>query len=126
MLLALAILIAVACCIREDWMRLRAGDSDWDASLARWFCKGAIFPAAAWGIVNLGVSERFPAFIPNLAIAQSSGAPWGGIWVGVAIAGAGFIAISWAAVTYAWMMFAIAQESGDTPEFRKLVTSLGI
>ena len=123
MLLAIAILIAIACALREHWARLGDGDPEWHRLLRRWFLQGAVAPAAAWGLINMGISERFPALVPEIAVAQAANKTWWSPWVGAQIQGAGFIIICWAAVTYVWMIFKLAREVGDTPQFR---TDLGV
>jgi hypothetical protein len=125
-MLALAILIAVACGVREHWSRLRNDDPGWNAVLRRWFVQGVIVPVAAWGITNLGVSSRFPALIPQIAIAQASNQAWFSFWVTALVRGAGLVVICWGAVTYLWMIFVIARDSELADTLRSAVRIVGI
>src|ERR1051326_5536764 len=103
MLLPLAVLIAVGCGVREHWSRLHRDDPAWNALLRKWFLQGAVIPAAAWAIANLGVTARFPALIPRIAIAQGTHQPWASFWMDSVVVGAGFVVICWGSVTYLWM-----------------------
>lgn len=125
MLLAIAILIAIACCVREHWTRLH-NDRQWEGLLRKWFLQGVAAPTVAWGLVNLGISNRFPALVPKLAVAQAANKNWWHLWLGAMINGGAFIIICWAAVTYLWMIFKIAREAGNTREFRSAVMVVGI
>ena len=77
MLLPIAILIAIACCVQEHWNRLGDDDPQWDALLRKWFIQGVAVPFGMWAIINLGVSNHFPALVPNLAIARPRIIPGG-------------------------------------------------
>jgi len=125
-MLPLAILIAVACAVREHWSRLRNDDPEWNALFKKWFLQGAVVPAAAWTLVNLGVFRRFPPLVPKLAIAQNAHDPWLALWIDSTVYGAGFVVICWGAVTYLWMIFTIAREAGESPEFRWALKMIGV
>jgi hypothetical protein len=126
MLLAVAILIAIACCVREHWNRLGDEDPQWEALLRKWFIQGVAVPAGVWAIVNLGISNYFPALVPKIAIAQASNMTWWHHWVGAVVNGSAFTVICWAAITYVWMAFTVARKVGNTPEFRWAVLSVGL
>ena len=126
MLLPIAILIAIACCVREHWNRLGDDDPQWDALLRKWFIQGVAVPFGVWGIINLGISNHFPAMVPKLAIAQAAHNTWWHYWVGAMINGGAFIVICWGAITYLWMIFAIARKAGNSPELRMAVVTVGI
>lgn len=126
MLLAIAILIAVGCAVREHWNRLGNDDPEWSALLPGWFIRGAVAPSIVWALSNLGLFSRFPALVPNIAIAQTTNQSWGAMWVDWTVAGCGYIVICWGAVTYTWMILLIAREVGDTPEFRTSVAVIGL
>jgi hypothetical protein len=125
-MLAFAIFIAVACGVREHWNRLRNDDPVWSAFFRRWLIQGAIIPAAAWAIVNLGVFKRFPPLIPRIAIAQNAHDPWFSFWVNSSIRGGAFVVVCWGAVTYVWMILVIAREFGKSNDFRFAIKFLGI
>src|SRR3954466_11150199 len=125
MLLAVAILIAIACCVREHWNRLGNEDPQWDALLRKWFIQGVAIPAAFWAIVNLGLSSHLPPLVPKIAIAQASNNTWWHYWVGAVINGSAFIVTCWASITYLWMIFSIARQVGNTHELRWALATVG-
>src|SRR5215207_10679265 len=104
MLLAIAILIATACCVREHWSRVHHDDPGWNALLRKWFMQGVAIPTGFWGIANLGLINYFPALVPKIAIAQAANSVWWPYWISAMINGSAFILICWAAVTYLWMI----------------------
>lgn len=126
MLLAVAILIAVACCVREHWSRLHNDDPEGNALLRKWFLQGVAVPAGVWALVNLGLFESFPALIPRIAIAQATDKMWWNFWVGAVVNGTGFTIICWGAITYVWMIFKATRQVGDTPDFRWSLVTVGL
>jgi hypothetical protein len=126
MLLAVAILIAVACCVREHWSRLHDDTPASNALLRNWVIKGVAVPAAVWAVVNLGIFESFPALIPRLAVAQANGKAWWNLWVGAAINGTGFTIICWGAITYLWLSLKAAREVGDVSSSRWALLTVGL
>jgi hypothetical protein len=124
-MLAFAIFIAVLCGAREHWNRLRNDDPAWNAYFRRWWIQGALVPAVAWGIVNLGFFRRFPPLIPKIAIAQNAHDPWFSLWVDSIVSGGAFVVICWGAVTYAWMIFAIARDLRESEDFRWALKFVG-
>jgi hypothetical protein len=126
MFLSMIILVAVAIAVREHWNRLDNNEPGWIPLLRKWFLQGFVIPSTAWSLINLGLSNRFPALIPKLAYAQANDQVWWNLWVQAVIEGAAFIAIVWASITYIWLMFRTIQATGNTREFRRSLFLIGI
>jgi hypothetical protein len=126
MLLAVAILIAVACCVREHWSRLHNDDPGYNALLRKWFVQGVAVPVGIWAFVNLGLFDRFPPLVPKIVMAQAANQVWWPLWFGALINGAGFAIICWACITYLWLIFKATRIVGDTPDFRWALVTVGL
>ena len=120
------ILVVVAIAVREHWNRLDNNEPQWERLLHKWFLQGFVVPSALWAIINLGISNSFPALVPKLAYLQANDKIWWNLWVKAVIEGSGFIALVWASITYVWLMFRTIQGVEDQGEFRKKLVRIGI
>lgn len=122
------ILVAVACAVREHWVRLAGDQPATHRFLRRWAFRGIVLPSALWAFANLGLFQRFPAIVPDIAAAHASPdhPAWAPLWMSWTITGAGFIAIAWSAVTYTWMALIIARRAGAEPECRLTALLVGL
>jgi hypothetical protein len=126
MFLAIILLGAVCIAVREHWSRLGNDERVWNLLFWKWVAQGAAFPFLVWALINLGVSSRFPALDPDLAIAQAHHVVWWNLWIGACIRGAAFTILVWGAITYCWLMLIIARRAGQNREFRATLAIVGI
>lgn len=126
MILSMLILIAASIAIRDHWNRLAEENRSWQLLFWRWLQQGFMIPVAAWGLINFGLSERFPALVPTIAHAQAHDQVWWNLWIQAVIEGTVFIGLGWAAITYTWLMVIIVRRVPNTPEFRTTVLTVGI
>jgi hypothetical protein len=98
-------------CGWRHWEELDSKSASWKRLLYDWTVKGIAFPALVWAFVNLGLSRKFPPFVPRLAEAQAHHWPWFFGWIEAAILGSMAVAFCWAAVTYCWIFGIILARS---------------
>lgn len=126
MFLAMIMLIAVGCCVREHWNKLGNYEPEAEGLFRRWLLLGVVVPSVFWAVWNLGISERFPAIVPEISIAKANDKVWWHYWTGAVIFGAGLITLSWGAVTYSWMALKIGRGLAFDKEVRQTAAIYGI
>jgi len=113
-------------CGWRHWQELDSKSPSWKRLLFDWTVKGIAFPALVWALVNLGLSRKFPPFVPRLAEAQAHHWPWFFWWVEAAIVGLAAVAFCWAAVTYSWIFGIILTRSQQKLELALTAGLVGL
>jgi hypothetical protein len=72
--------------------------------LAGWSIKGIFVPAVLWAFLNLGVSWNLQPLMPEVQVAQNTGASWVPAFLRVSGVGTFVVSSYWAAVTLAWVL----------------------
>jgi hypothetical protein len=126
MFLAIILLGAVCIAVREHWNRLGNDEFAWRMLFWKWAAQGVGIPMFLWALINLGISNHFPAMVPSIAVAQAHDKVWWNLWVGAVIRGTAFTTLVWGAVTYSWMMLLIARRAGPSRDFTFTVAVVGI
>ena len=106
------------------WMRLGYEKSQWRKRYWPWVVQGFVFPWLLWCVFNIGWGDKLPPLVPQIIDAQQTRQPWFGLWIGWALTGAMLIGFYWTAVTYAWLLIRIVQDSQDKKEARSAAAFL--
>jgi hypothetical protein len=72
--------------------------------LVNWSLKGMLLPLILWALMNLGLAWNLPPFMPEIQVAQNSGAGWAAEFMHVAAVGAFIVCSYWAVVTLGWVL----------------------
>jgi hypothetical protein len=126
MLLIVLIALGAGWCSHQHWMRLAEGKGLSGERFWLWVLQGFVFPTLVWAFVNLGLSDRFPAFVPELVLAQAGRRPWFWLWMNACLGGAALIALYWAAVTYLWLFGVMLSRAENKAEFAFNVATFGV
>ena len=81
--------------------------------LGEWSVKGLAAPLAIWGLMNFGVSWRLQPFMPEVQMAQNTGADFVEEFLRVVAIGAVVISSYWAAWTLGWTLWGTSKVVDD-------------
>jgi len=117
----LVILVGLAgfCLAMWDFcQRLPAGQTP---KLRRWFTnwmfKGLVIPFLLWMLFNSAIWNWLPPLMPDVEFAKMNG-EWPAMMQRVAVLGLFVVGTYWAAVTVAWLLVVLKDQTADPRQFR--------